>query len=689
MVGRRRLPPERRPSYFRSYEAPKGVRGLKHRAMLNSEAPMPLEESSHDDGYAEERPKRPLLGWRDSESRVSQFRSWRLSRHHSASSNPTDYAERGDSFSDDLSKNTSFDPGSRNEGLAPDLEVTMNNTETDDLYDRYSRHEVPWYRRSNRNRTENPMPPSVNRLADALGDPSKSNQHIFRLYKELPFPGVLQLPYKLRYHLLTRLANPANKHRSDARRYLVLVEDMEHAGLPLGRSLWTSAIHLVGRTTPNPTQQTLVKAVSVWQSMERQGVESDVAAFTALVDLAIKSGQFIVGDRLLSEMEARGMTLDRFGHTTKMYYFAKMGDLRGVRTTFAQFHRSGHIVDTTVLNCLLASYTLLDMRTANRLYEKMMEAQRALQGGRHLGGLTSPHLLPALAHEMPSYRKKNKETGRFLNAIDSTRSQSPRHHHAVQQAMPLTPDTRTFHILLSHHARRSGDLRRFVATLEDMETVFSVPPRGMVYLLLFEGFACHGGKNKQWSAERLRRAWKTFLRAVYESMRRYTERQSHRPQRIVWQNPFTESGPVSMTVAKPKRQPSIREPSGMFLPLPSSKPDARRPADNWETDDNDHDDDFAGDIDVDELFNQTKKEDHEAKLAEIDRQIANGVFLGRQIIIYILRAFGACCGPNEVLEVWFKLDQMWQPERRWALDVQVVREELEKQLEQSKANIER
>lgn len=323
-----------------------------------------------------------------------------------------------------------------------------------------------------------------------------------------------------------------------------------------------------------------------------------------------------------------------------------------------------------------------------QLYESMLEAHRDLQKRIGLMDEKSLALMPALTSEMPFYRRRNRELGRQLKMLAAIKDQYPEQHRAIQEALPLSPDTRTFHVLLTHHAYRSGNLKRLMSVLEDMEEVYPIPPRGMVYIILFQGFAWHGGRMKQWSADRLRYTWETYLRALYESKVRYRERFNRQMQKLVWENPFSRAGPTVARLEKPKH-PVTHIPTAFYTPLPSANSDGEadmeEPGNTANEDDGDCeiDDDPAGsnDIDVDELFsNPAHSREVEEEMAELDRQIVNGVFLGRRIIIVILRAFGACCEPHEVLDVWLTVERLWHPDERKPLDVQVIKEELEKQL---------
>ncbi|RJE27094.1 pentatricopeptide repeat protein [Aspergillus sclerotialis] len=524
---------------------------------------------------------------------------------------------------------------------------------------------------------------AVERLIAALSDQRKSNQYIFRLYREIPSPGVSHIPGRQRGILLRRFADPVNKRRPDARRYLALVEDMIQADLHLSRSLWTSAIHLAGRAAGRVRKEDLERAIGIWRHMEyRRQIESDDVTFAVLFDIAIHAGQFTVAERIIEEMTSRGISFSRFGHVSKIFYFGMLGDADGIRQTFADFVETGHVVDTVVLNCLIASYARIgDIKMVMQLYESMLEAHKTLQKRIAHANKENSAFLPALTSDMPSYRRRSRALGRELGALASFTGTSAEQRRAIKEALPMSPDTRTFHILLTHYAYRTGNLHRFMAILEDMEEIYPAPPRGMIYLILFEGFARHGGIRKQWSADALRYAWQTFLRAIYESKLRYKRRVQHQMQKIVWENPLTQAAPTT-----------ARVPIGLYTPLPSSNANASNTAardkdeqanKTGSEDESDANDDSAefSDLNVDELFSDPKHiREAEEEITELDRQIENGVFLGRRIIMVILRAFGSCCNPDEVLDTWLTIERLWYPAHRKAQDVQIVKSELEKQL---------
>ncbi|OJJ71348.1 hypothetical protein ASPBRDRAFT_44272 [Aspergillus brasiliensis CBS 101740] len=536
---------------------------------------------------------------------------------------------------------------------------------------------------------------TVEVFLDAMWNEKISNHYVFRLYRDLPSPGVAYLSKRSRGALLRRFADPPDRRWVDARRYLALIEDMVAAKLPISRSLWSSAIHLAGRASGKVRKKDVVRAIGLWKQMEYlASVKSDDVVFTILFDIAIKANQFTVAERLLEEMKKRNIEFRRFGKVSKLYYCGMQEDVAGIQQTFNEFVSSGEIVDTVVMNCLMASFIRAgDLDSAKQIYAEMLEAQANSQKTGELSIESKHSKAPHLTSEMNLYRSRVKKLGRVLQESTSLKDIMPEHHRALQQSLHAIPDTRTFHIFLSLHAYKTADIHAFMSILADMEKVFVVPPRGMIYLLLFDGFARNGRNKKGWTAERLRVAWKTYLRALYESRTRLIELYRSQTGRHMPEIPVLKA-PAAMEVGWPTIS---RKPSGLYTPLPFA---GTADKESGETRNEQHEvmgqsDDRKGvshpnedmaaleeDIDVDELFRQQAQDlQHEPQDSEeIERRIDNGVFLGRRMVIIILRAFGACCGPEELMKVWLQIVRIWQPEKRKALDVLAAKEELERQM---------
>ncbi|KAL4927171.1 pentatricopeptide repeat protein [Aspergillus undulatus] len=518
---------------------------------------------------------------------------------------------------------------------------------------------------------------SVRKFEEHLRDKTISNHYLFTLYRQLPFPGVKHLSKRTRGALLRRYANPQDRRWVDARRYLALVEDMLTAHLPMSRSLWTTAIYLAARSTGKVFKTDLIRAIGIWNQMEHiAGIESDSVIFTILFDIAVKAGQYTVANRLKEEMDRRNIQFGRHGKIAQIFYQGLLGDVNGVFRAFDQFVKSGELVDTAVMNCLMVSFLRAnEPGLAEKIYLQLLETE-APKAPEHFAN-------QKLASDIIAYRKEAKKFGRVLQVSASLKDSFPEHHRGLQQGLVLSPDTRTFYILLAYHARESGSFDAFKSVLRDMEKVFSVPPRGMIYLLLFEGFAIHGRRGEQWTAGRLRMVWKAYLRALHESKTRVQHQSFALPPSFVWENPLGGSGVRATSGLTPRANP-------LYVPLLSA---ASRVQDVSLEDEDEDGHQMSEDEDnlsiVDELGDvhgalsielKQERPRGDNSLESLEHRLENGVFLGRTMIIKVLRAFGACCGPDDIMEAWLRIESVWQPWNRKALDVAAVKDELEKQL---------
>ena len=547
---------------------------------------------------------------------------------------------------------------------------------------------------------------SVAELVRALwGESNPSTQYLFRLYRDLPAPGVAVLSQRTRGALLRLFAHPRDRRWVDARRYLALVDDMVAARLPVSRSLWSSAIHLAGRANGKVLRRDLIRAVGLWQKMEHvAGVKADEVVFNILFDIAIKAGAFKVADRLEEEMTERGMGFSRCGKVSKIYYFGLMRDAEGIRSAFDEFIKSGEVVDTVVMNCLVASFLRAgEIQTAEQLYSRMLEQQQSKNKHAlpsddgscfHIGG-------PNLSYDMPQYRQRARKLGRVLKKSTALKEKFPEYHRALQDSLSMAPDTRTFHIFLRHYAHNTGQLDSFMAVMRDMEKTFVVPPRAIIYLFLFEGFALHGRRKKQWSAENLRLTWHAYIRALRDSNARLRGLYLNN-RKMTWENPLAKSVSIDFV----EDLPVTDVPNGLYMPLPSadtaSKPEQGAeetaegptatgpPRDDQDSKPRSDEEDQSSDIedlDAGDVFGPQSdfpRSDFPGEAEQIpwdpEHRVDNGLFIGRRMITTILQAFGTCCGPKEVLEVWLQLERLWHPQKRKAIDVLAVKEELDKQM---------
>ena len=357
-------------------------------------------------------------------------------------------------------------------------------------------------------------------FVDYLLNDSSSNGTLFGLYKRLPEPGVAYLPKGAIRLFLQRMATPRGKSERSMLRYLSLIDDMQRARLPITQGEWSSAIYLAGRSFGRVTDAEVASSFRIWNEMEHEaGVRASHVTFNILFDIAVRAGKFVLAETVLREMHSRGLHLNRLGRVSLIYYHGLRGDGDGVRQTYRDFVEAGEIVDTLVLNCVMASLIhAQEPVAAEQVYERMKQLQERLVIGKREDG---KEILFA-KHPPPGPTQLNKEMasnslGRILVNAPRLKSVFPDHHNQLQGGMPLTPDTVTYRNLIFHHATTSGDLDRLTVLLHDMREQFGLPMTPLIYRHLFRGFANHGGKlgsDVKWSNRRLESVWSACLGAI-------------------------------------------------------------------------------------------------------------------------------------------------------------------------------
>lgn len=573
--------------------------------------------------------------------------------------------------------------------------------------------------------------PSVADLVAAVhAKPRNTSQYLFSLYRNIPAPGVEKLPARTRGALLRQMSNPPNRRPVDVRRYLALVDDMIACNIPMSRSLWTTAISFASRRTGKgrTKKRNVVRAIGLWQQMEHYAkIEADDVVFNILYDSAIKAGQFSIAERLEKEMIKRDIPATRFSLIPKLNHCAERQDLEGIGRAFDRFVQSGNLVDTVILNGLLSAFLKAgDSDTAEGVYERMLLAQKANKDTTPQSDITGN----SLSTRFEVYRSTTKRLGRLLKLSDTLKDPLPHHYRALQESLPMTPDTRTFHILLRHYAITTGRFDKVLLVIRDMENTFEVPPRHMIYSTLFEGFSIHGKTKKQtWTADRLWQLWHSYVWALIDSRKSqdkflgklFNFRKSDQP-RHAWVNPFTEDMDLmyseatnaedTLDIPQTKGRfsvlPQIPEATDEFYTsLPSTSPDSAQSTDKLnepqegQAQSDSHSQAGGGNgksliprqelsleqYERSEFLLNSKYLDKDLQdpelehASQLENHVENGVFVGRSTILHILRAFGTCTHPEDVLEAWEQLQQLWDPYHRNAVDVAIIRDELERQLE--------
>lgn len=338
---------------------------------------------------------------------------------------------------------------------------------------------------------------AVERLIGVLNDEDNTQEAIFQAYSALPFPGVAYLSDKVRRRLFRRISVVERKSMETMLRYLSVVDDMKAADIPMISVEWNSAIAFTGRCFAKVTATEVELAIRTWKEMEQVAkVQSGSVTFTILFDIATKAGKFILAEMILKEMRARNLSINRFARVGIIYYHGLRGDGDAVRRAYKSFVQAGEIVDTVVMNCVIASLIRAgEPSAAHNVYERMKAIYSSKTGS------------PVPAEDWKAVR----ELGRVLVRAARVYCNDPEGRQRVQSETCLAPNLRTYAIFIEHHVVETGELRRITALLEEM-LFLGVPMHGRIFVKLFKGFAIHGGvRYTSWTRPRLESVWVSLL----------------------------------------------------------------------------------------------------------------------------------------------------------------------------------
>lgn len=345
---------------------------------------------------------------------------------------------------------------------------------------------------------------SIDSLQVLLEDETSSHDQIYEAYCQLPSPGVKYLSDSYRLLLLRRLSIIEVKNRKAMLRYLNLVDDMKEASLPLNQAEWTSAIAYVGRCYWHVDASNVEDALHIWKEMEQDaGVRSTGVTFNVLFDIATKAGKYVLAEMILKEMQARGFEYTRFSYVGFIFYYGMKGDGAGVRRAYKEFVEAGQIVDTVVMNCVIASLIRAgELPAAEQVYERMKRL-----------------LYEKTDQPVPkSDWRYSRDLGRILDKATRAARGNQQRLHRLQAEQFLVPNLRTFCIFIDHHVHATGELRHITALLGEMQSL-QIPMHGRVFVKIFQGFWRHGGvKYTSWTRQRLEAVWDSLLVALDQEL---------------------------------------------------------------------------------------------------------------------------------------------------------------------------
>lgn len=358
-------------------------------------------------------------------------------------------------------------------------------------------------------------------FVNLLLDPQSSYEDLFRAYKKFPAPGVAHLPSATIRTFLYRMSLPPVKSPQNMLQYLSIIDEMLEAKIPIMRHEWNSAIHLAGKSFNVIGAGEVRRSMDYWRKMETEGgIKASEVTFNILFDIAVKSGQFLLSKELFDEMGRRGLRLNRLGRVSHIWSCGKMGNADAVRQAYHDFVQAGEIVDTQVLNTVMVG--LLESgeeSSAEQIYERMKSIPTnhfpENKEADRINGVFTRY--PAPGPQSFQSISGSNHLRRILAKAPKIRETANDSYLAMHSRANLKPDHYTYRILISHHTERTGNLDRTTVLLDDMTRLYGLRTSGLIYLLLFKGFAMHGGKRySKWSASRLEAVWKAFATAMRE-----------------------------------------------------------------------------------------------------------------------------------------------------------------------------
>ncbi|KAL9122503.1 MAG: hypothetical protein Q9187_000940 [Circinaria calcarea] len=341
---------------------------------------------------------------------------------------------------------------------------------------------------------------TIDRAVSAISDLTTTHEALFESYQALPFPGVSYLPLDARRLLLRRLSVVEKKIERETLRYLSIVGDMKAAEIQLSEGEWNSAIHLAGRCFSKVTATEVEYAIRTWKEMEEEaGVKSSHVTYNILFDIATKAGKFTLAEIILKEMHAQRMEVNRFSQVGLIYYHGLKGDGDGVRRAYRDLVEQGQIVDTVVLNCVIASLLRAgELATADQVYQRMKVMYAKRTGAK----------LPSNTF------KGSRELGKMLNRAAKHFKNDSLKRQKLQDEQSLAPNVHTYVIYLEHHVSQTGELQCIANLLDEMQFL-GLPIHGRLFMELFRGFFLHGGiRYTSWTAARLEDVWTSFVQVL-------------------------------------------------------------------------------------------------------------------------------------------------------------------------------
>ena len=341
---------------------------------------------------------------------------------------------------------------------------------------------------------------SMIELAHTTAEPAISQEanisieRLFQKYRGLPGGRIAFFNEPTRQGLMELLIAAARRNSHTTLKFLSVLDELQHANLPIPQAMCNAAIHLVGKSLGRVNSRGAEASLRRWMLMEASlGFQGDIYTFNILLDVAVKGEQYALAEMILDEMKQRGIKPDRVTRIGLIYFYGVRGDGDGIRRTYRELINEDMIVDTVVLNCVIASLLRAgEVEAADHVYSRMKDfaATTERREVRHVS------------------EKSARAIQRLLKGADAKDAR------LLQQLQDISPDTKTFIIFVEYHISNTGDLDRIAQYLDDMQAL-RIAPTGKIFVDLFRGFFHHGGARfTWWTAEKLEKVWNSFQQLV-------------------------------------------------------------------------------------------------------------------------------------------------------------------------------
>jgi pentatricopeptide repeat protein len=343
-------------------------------------------------------------------------------------------------------------------------------------------------------------------------DDEASHDDVFETYKKLASPGVVYLKTDTIRALLHHLAIVERPSPIAMQRFLSILDDMKHAHIHITKTEWTSAINLAGKTMGVVTADDLQSALQIWRDMEhRAGIKGGLVTLSILFDVAVKAGKYPLAETFIKELHARKLRLHRHFRTSIIYYHGVRQDGNAVRKAYRDLVNAGDIVDTVVLNSVIAALIRAgEPAAADQVFERM----KRLHAGQKK---------PAPGHMFFTRTWRDRRSVGLHLTHESRRLSKLQDHEALKQLQdyaPITPDARTYGLLIRHQAATTGNIDRVYELLQEMRYK-SIALDGTIFIALFHGFTHFGGvRYSSWTRDKLEKIWTQYIKALQEGLER-------------------------------------------------------------------------------------------------------------------------------------------------------------------------